>query len=311
MISRGTDFAQAADLYGIPLDTPAGAWVTEIEEELVPQLSTPPPSGGWPLLAGSRLTERMVLFPGDTVLLTSTENVALNPMGGIQPAVRQFEVVAAIETGMYDYDIKNLYASLDRVQSLLGFTPDQVSGLGVRISDPWLADDVALEVLSVLGISYFSESWITTNQALFSALELEKIAMGVILFLIVVVAAFNIVSTLVMVVVDRTSEIGILKSMGMTDGQVLRIFLLQGMAIGILGTFLGTGLGLLASWVLNTFEVVEIPAEVYFIEQLPVAVDPYEVLLIVGSSLLVSLLATIYPALQASRLVPVEAIRHE
>jgi lipoprotein-releasing system permease protein len=233
-------------------------------------------------------------------------------MGSLLPAVREFEVTGTFETGMYDYDLNNIYAPLDWVQSLLGMrAADQVSGLGVRISDPWVAAEAAREMQEALGFPYFVESWITTNQSLFSALELEKIAMGVILFLIVIVAAFNIVSTLVMVVVDRTSEIGILKSMGMTDGQVLRVFLLQGMAIGALGTLLGTGLGLSICWILYRFEIVEIPADIYFIERLPVTVNPLDVLMIVGVSLLIALVATIYPALQASRLQPVEAIRHE
>ncbi len=135
--------------------------------------------------------------------------------------------------------------------------------------------------------------------------------MGVILSLIVMVAAFNIVSTLVMVVVDRTSEIGILKSMGMTDRQILRIFMLQGVAIGSLGTALGTGLGLFLSWILHRFEIIRIPPDVYFIDRLPVSIHISDVLLIIVVSMLISFVATIYPALQASRLQPVEAIRHE
>ncbi len=135
--------------------------------------------------------------------------------------------------------------------------------------------------------------------------------MGLILFLIVVVAAFNIVSTLVMVVVDRTREIGILKSMGMTNRQVLRVFMLQGLWIGVIGTTLGTLLGLAVSWVLDTFEIFEIPPDIYFVDKLPVALNPLDVILIVGASILVAFAATVYPSFQASRLEPVEAIRHE
>jgi len=201
---------------------------------------------------------------------------------------------------------------MERVQDLLGVLgADQVSGLSVRIDDPWEAADTGRDIQDHLGFPYWIQTWIDTNQSLFAALQLEKLALGVILFLIVVVAAFNIVSTLVMVVVDRTPEIGILKSMGMTDGQVLRVFILQGMAIGVLGTLLGTGLGLFLSWILHRFQIIQIPPDVYFIERLPVSVVPSDVLLIVGGSLLIALLATIYPALQASRLQPVEAIKHE
>jgi lipoprotein-releasing system permease protein len=213
---------------------------------------------------------------------------------------------------MYDYDMNNAYAPLEQVQSLLGMRArDQVSGLGVRLADPWTAEEVGAALQEELGPLYYTESWITTNNSLCAALRLEKLAMGVILFLIVVVAAFNIVSTLVMVVVDRTSEIGILKSMGMSDPQVLRVFVLQGFAIGVLGTVLGTGFGLLLSWILDTYQIIRIPADIYFIERLPVSVDPWDIGVIVLVSLLISLVATIYPALQASRLEPVEAIKHE
>ena len=150
-----------------------------------------------------------------------------------------------------------------------------------------------------------------TNGALFNALKLEKLAMYLILTLIVVVAAFNIVSTLVMVVVDRTREIGILKSMGMTDRMVLRIFMIQGLSIGVIGTIAGTVLGLAIAWTLDTFEIIKIPAEVYFVDKLPISIHAGDDGMIVGVSFLIALLATIYPALQASRLQPVRAIRHE
>ncbi|MGD2068132.1 MAG: FtsX-like permease family protein, partial [Gemmatimonadota bacterium] len=158
---------------------------------------------------------------------------------------------------------------------------------------------------------YYVESWETTNRALFSALKLEKLAMFVILFLIVVVAAFNIISTLVMVVADRTREIGILKSMGMTDRGILRVFMLQGAWIGIVGTIVGTVLGLTLCWVLDTFEIIRIPPEVYFVERLPVSLHVADVLAIVAASVVVAFAATVYPSMQASHLQPVEAIRHE
>ncbi|MSR23113.1 MAG: ABC transporter permease [Gemmatimonadetes bacterium] len=314
IVARGDEYVQAADLYGVTLDAMDDEAVTSMEGDISKGVLDlgPTKSGAPPLIAGARLAERMALFPGDSVLVYSLENLGANPMGYPQLRMREFEITGTFETGMYDYDIGNLYAPLVWVQSLLGMREEgQVSGLGVRISDPWAAAEVARQMQEALGFPYFVESWITTNQTLFSALELEKLAMGVILFLIVVVAAFNIVSTLVMVVVDRTAEIGILKSMGMTDGQVLKVFMLQGMAIGVLGTLLGTGIGLFLSWILDRFHIIDIPPDVYFIDRLPVSVNPLDVLLIVGVSCLISLLATIYPALQASRLQPVEAIRHE
>ena len=188
---------------------------------------------------------------------------------------------------------------------------DAVSGIGVQTPRPDEADALAERISQAVPFPYVATSWFTTNRALFSALELEKLAMFVILFLIVVVAAFNIVSTLVMVVAERTREIGILKSMGMTDAGVLRVFILQGAWIGIVGTALGTTLGLLLCWVLDTYPIIRIPPDVYFVDRLPVSVEFLDVLVIVLASVGVSFLATIYPARKAARLEVVEAIRHD
>jgi lipoprotein-releasing system permease protein len=314
VILRGSEYAQAADLYGISLEETGAAAVTEMEADIRGGIHSlaPTESGLPPVVLGLRLAERMGIFPGDSILVFSLENVGTDPFGSLRPAVREFEVTGTFMTGMYEYDLNNMYAPMEAVQGLLGIAArDQVSGLGVRITDPWEATAVGRSIRDRLGFRFYVESWITTNQSLFAALQLEKLAMGVILFLIVLVAAFNIVSTLVMVVVDRTTEIGILKSMGMRDSQVLRIFVLQGLAIGALGTALGTGLGILLAWILHTWELIQIPPDVYFIDRLPVSVHAGDILMIIGVSLLISFLATLYPSLQASRLEPVEAIKHE
>ncbi len=311
---RSDEYAQVADLYGIDLSGDPEASVTEMEADLrtgVYDLG-PQESGLPPMVLGERLAIRMGIYTGDTVTVMTLENMRSDAFGRPLPSIRNLEVTGTFSTGMYEYDANNIYVPIEWAQGILGMAErDEVSGLGVRISDPGAANEVGQELRVELGFPYYVESWITQNQALFSALELEKLAMGIILFLIVIVAAFNIVSTLVMVVVDRTSEIGILKSMGMTDGGILRVFLYQGLAIGVLGTILGTSLGLFLSWFLDTYQPIRIPPDVYFIERLPVATQPSDLLLIVAGSLLISLLATIYPAFQASRLQPVEAIRHE
>ena len=306
-------YSQPADMYGVAVD-PKGPPVTEMEgriQEGVHDLG-PTASGLPPVLMGSRLAARMQVFNGDTLTLIAFENLTVDVMGMPSPSMRQYEVTGTFTTGMYEYDIKNIYVPIEAAQEQLGILDgDRVSGLNVRVSDPDEAGTMSDRIQSEVGYDFLAISWSTTNRALFSALELEKLAMYLILTLIIVVAAFNIVSTLVMVVVDRTREIGILKSMGMTDGMILRIFMLQGLSIGVIGTTLGAVLGLVLAWVLDTFEIITIPAEVYFVEKLPVSIHASDVAIIVVVSLLIAFLATIYPALKASQLQPVRAIRHE
>ncbi|MFO8172958.1 MAG: FtsX-like permease family protein, partial [Gemmatimonadota bacterium] len=307
------EYAQSADLYGLLVDEMGDA-ATGIEERISAGSLTleGTESGFPPLLVGNRLADRMLVFPGDTLLVIAYENIQRDPMGGIFPVMRQFEVTGTFSTGLYDYDLANLYARMEDVQDLLSIRDsDQVSGLGIRTTDPWTANALADSLGALLGFPYYAQSWTETNNALFSALKLEKLAMAVILFLIVVVAAFNIVSTLVMVVVDRTREIGILKSMGLTNRGVLHVFVLQGLWIGFIGATVGTLLGTGVCWLLDTYEIIRIPPDVYFVDRLPVALKAVDVILIYLATVAVAFAATIYPALQAAALEPVEAIRHE
>jgi len=309
----GEDYSQSSELYGISLDTTRGA-PTQMERKIIQGALDlkPPPSGLPPLLVGSGLANRMGLFKGDTVVVVAYENLKRDIMGGLTPTLRQFQVTGTFTTGMYDYDTHNTYTTLSAAQELLGIEKsDQVSGIGVRTVDPDEATAVGDTIQAKLGLPYYVESWITTNRELFAALKLEKLAMGLILFLIVVVAAFNIVSTLVMVVADRTREIGILKAMGMTRKGILGVFVLQGAWIGIIGTGAGTIFGVTLSWVLDHYQLIKIPPEVYFVDHLPVTLQWTDVSSIVAASVVVAFAATIYPAFRASRLEPVDAIRHE
>ncbi len=306
-------YAQTADLYGV-LPKPEGVPVTDFERDLQDGVYSldRTESGLPPVLVGSLLAQRMQLFKGDTLVLVSLENVNESPLGGLYPTVRQFEMAGSFTTGMYEYDLRNIYTTLAAAQDLLGIAgANQVGGIGVRVEDLWEADAVGREIRAAVGPGHFIESWMTTNRSFFSALKLEELAMGVILGLIVLVAAFNVVSTLVMVVVDRTREIGILKSMGMTDRAILRVFRLQGLWIGMIGTSLGVALGLLMAWALDRYQFISIPADLYYLDHLPVAVDVLDVATIIVVSMGITFLATLYPASRAAGLRPVEAIRHE
>ncbi|CAN5373189.1 lipoprotein-releasing ABC transporter permease subunit [soil metagenome] len=268
-------------------------------------------SGYPPLLVGRALADRFGLFPGDVVDIISLQGVQVSPLGSLVPKMRKFEVAGRFETGMYEYDNKFMYTGLAEAQELteMGVA---VTGLEIRVPDAMQADVVAGRIEDELGYyPYRAEDWKVMNSSLFSALRLEKLAMEIILLLIVVVAAFNIISTLVMVVTDKTREIGILKSMGLTSRQVLRIFMLQGVVIGVVGATLGALGGLFLIWLLDRYKLISIPGDVYFIDHLPVALDLVDIGIILGLSVLISFFATLYPARQAASLLPVEAIRHE
>ncbi len=268
-------------------------------------------SGYPPLLVGRGLADRFGLYPGDVVDVISLQGVQVGALGQLIPKMRKFEVAGRFETGMYEYDNKFMYTGLPQAQELTDMGT-AVTGLEIRVPDAMQADVVARRIEDTLGFfPYRAEDWKSMNSSLFSALQLEKLAMEIILLLIVVVAAFNIVSTLVMVVADKTREIGILKSMGLTARQVLRVFMLQGLVIGVVGASLGALSGLLLIWALDRYQLISIPGDVYFISHLPVALDFADISIILGLSVLISFFATLYPARQAARLLPVEAIRHD
>ena len=264
------------------------------------------------VVLGSRLAARLnVLVGSDSVTLISSGSARISPVTGtITPNIRKYEVTGIFETGMYEYDNAYVVMSLPAAQEVARLG-SSVTGLEVKTTDRWTAPAVASTIIDSLGFPYRTEDWQQQNSSLFQALKLEKLGMTVILLLIVLVAAFNIVSTLTMVVTDKTREIGILKAMGMPARSIRRIFLAQGLLIGAVGTFAGLVLGLVAALTVDRYRLIPLDPSVYFIDHLPIETRLLDVALIVVASLAIAALATLYPARQAARLYPVEAIRHE
>ncbi len=263
------------------------------------------------VVLGRLLASRFNKWPGDSINLLSAGGAKMNPVtGGLVPRVERFEVTGIVSTGMYEYDNSYVFVAIDKAQNLAGLG-EGVTGIEVKTTDRWQATAVAAQLTGALGWPYRTVDWQEQNHSLFQALKLEKLGMGVILLLIVLVAAFNIVSTLTMVVADKTKEIGILKAMGMPAKSIRRIFFAQGLLIGVVGTFFGLLLGFGAALALDKYQFIKLDPQVYFIDHLPVSTQPTDVIWIVVASIAIAAVATLYPSIQASRLYPIEAIRHE
>lgn len=306
----GGSYGEGAVLRGLTGDS-ASLAVTEIDDHLISgRMPFGSSESGKPgIVLGKTLAERLGLFPGEPVTVVAFQGAEITPTG-IQPQMRSFEVTGIFETGLYQYDTKFAYIDLDVAADLLRME-GTVTGIEFNVVDPWRSGEVAARLSEELGFNYRVEDWQRQNASLFSALKLEKYAMGIILLLIVLVASFNIVSTLIMVVRDKVREIGILRTMGLRANDITAIFVLQGVAIGLIGTLIGTTAGLGLAWLLDTYEFITLPGDVYFIDRLPVDINPLDVATIVVASLLISLLATVYPSRQAAGYTPVEAIRHD
>ena len=263
------------------------------------------------VVLGHRLAMRLGVGAGDTVRIVSPAGSSVNAsFGTVVPRLYFYEVSGTFDTGLFEYDDKYVYMPLERAQEFAGLR-SAVTGLEVRAADRNAAPELAQRIFDRLGFPYRTVDWQEQNRTLFQALRLQKQAMATILLLIVVVAAFNIVSTLTMVVANKTREIGILRAMGLPSGSIRRIFLYQGIAIGVAGTVLGAFLGLGAALFVSESRLIRIDPKVYLIDHLPVALVPGDLLVILGASVAVAVLATVFPARQAARMYPVEAIRHE
>lgn len=268
------------------------------------------------IVLGRELARSLLVVPGQTVIVNSPLGM-LTP-AGIMPNMRRFTVTGTFETGMYEYDTKLALIALDEAQDLFDMG-DTVHGIEVKVDDIYRVREVTQAIRAALGPDFWTRDWMQMNRNLFAALRQEKVIMFIILVLIILVAAFNIVSTLVMMVMEKRADIAILKTMGARNASIRKIFMLEGVVIGTVGTILGGVAGLLFTWNLQAISgVVErllgiqfFPPDVYFIDQLPSRIDVLDVGLIVLTALVVSFVATLYPAWQASRLDPVVALRYE
>jgi lipoprotein-releasing system permease protein len=307
VISR--DATDALVVRGINLESERA--VTDIADYIIPAGFTfEREDSGPPLIViGRELAFSLRVAIGDTLMLARGDMDLDSPFG-IMPSFEHFEVGGFFDSGMYDYDASFGLLSLRDAQKFSGMG-DRVSGLTVRVRDMYDAPLMSNAISTILDGSYQVIDWIHLNRNLFTWMKMEKKVMFIILTLIIVVAAFNIASTLIMVVMQRTRDIGILKSMGAASRAVMRIFMLHGLIIGLIGTAVGVAAGIIVAHILDRYEILRVPGDVYFIETVPVKIQSGDVAAVAAVAVAVCFAATIYPAWQASRLLPVEAIRYE
>ncbi|HEX7836407.1 MAG TPA: FtsX-like permease family protein, partial [Kofleriaceae bacterium] len=262
------------------------------------------------ILVGRELVKQTHLYTGEEVRVVSPLSDPANPdaNGTPIPFNRDYRVAGTFFTGMYEYDLKYVYVSLDSLQEFLD-RGDAVDGIEVRVANPYDTDAFVAKFQAAFGPHYRVQDWKELNRSLFSALKLEKIAMFLVLGIVIVVASFSILGNLIMVVVEKSREIALLKTLGASDAGVLQIFAIQGLMIGIIGTVLGVVTGLLLCWALAEYGF-PLNADVYYIDRLPVHVDPWSVVATAAAGIVISILATLYPAAVAARVRPAAGMRH-
>ncbi len=284
----------------------------EYGKELLGKLDHKTISGYPPIIIGKELAASLGVIIGDEINLVSPFG-KIGPLGHI-PKVRKFEVLAIFDYGMLEYDSSISYVAIKDAMKFFDMK-DKVSGIELKSENAFEAKSLSAELKDHLGYPFYTRNWEDVNQSLFKALKLERIAIGIFLTFIILVAALDIISTLTMVVMEKNRDIAILKAMGASRNSILNIFLTEGMIIGFVGTTIGTILGYLICYLLKTSEFVKglIPFDprVYYVSGFPVKIEPIYFIGVAVTSLLICLLATLYPSFQASRKDPVEALRYE
>ncbi len=260
------------------------------------------------IIIGSELSKHIGALPGDTVTLVSATG-KLTPLGRVANEGK-FKVKALFESGMYEYDSSLVFLSLTDAQDFLSLG-EEVTGVELKVKDINESDKIGQIIQDKLGYTYWTKDWKVMNKSLFSALKLEKAAMFIILSMIVLVGALNIISSLVMLVMEKSRDIAILRIMGTSSRSIMCIFIFQGLFVGLVGTILGLMSGSFLCYLLARYEFIELPADVYYISTLPVRMEWLDVVSIVVAAIIISFLATVYPSWQASKVNPVEALRYE
>lgn len=306
LVLRGIDPQTAPSVLGILSNMTKGG-VADLAPRATPEGAPQSPPG---VIIGDELAQRLGVVVGSRVNLLSPAGQKTS--AGFAPRIRPFIVVGVFSTGMFEYDSSLGFVSLDAARDVLGLPEGAVSGVELAVTNVYKADEVAERVTrAVGGYPLYTRHWMEMNANLFAALKLEKTAMAVILVLIVLVGSFSIITTLVMLVMEKTRDIAILMSMGATKGMIRRIFMLQGTIIGAIGTGLGYALGLGVAELLKRYQFIKLPHGVYSLDHLPVLLQWPDMLAIGASSMLLCFVATIYPARQAASLEPAEALRYE
>jgi lipoprotein-releasing system permease protein len=297
--------ARGGLIRGADLATPAVR--QDIQSQLRQGSLAPLVAGEPAILLGRELARNLGVFPGDSVTVISPEG-AITAVGMV-PKMRRYTLAGTIEIGMHEYDSSIAYLSLPAAREFAGIAG--ASGIEVKLNDPFDAKRVGRVVAAALGLRYWIRDWMDMNRSLFAALQLEKLALFVVVTIIVLVAAFAIIGHLVLLVAEKRKEIGILKAVGASARSITLVFFAVGMTIGVAGTAAGTAVGLGVIWAQNTYKIIRLAGDVYQIDYLPMKLTLGDGLMIIGATLLLSFLATIIPAKRAGSLIPVDVLRYE